>query len=265
MKTVIIDDIAFDPEVEGLKRGLHIEEGSEDERDFDRMLAEARSLARPKTIFGQAFVEPAGPDRVVVDGVEFKSRVLRVNLEGRRRSVVFAASSGMEMETWAASYASDDLMSYWADTVCEAALRCARERFGRTMKETMGFEKFSTMNPGSLEDWPVSQTDTPVLPARGHEGGHRARTHGQSPDDSQKIRVGDTVSRGGELRELPTLSPRGLSQSPPALRSRLVGEKVRQGRVIGEPLRDADAFREGHVPRQSSIHVTDRSLCSSHP
>ncbi|MGO8693079.1 MAG: hypothetical protein ACLQMF_05330 [Rectinemataceae bacterium] len=157
MKTVIIDDIAFDPEVEGLKRGLHIEEGSEDERDFDRMLAEARSLARPKTIFGQAFVEPAGPDRVVVDGVEFKSRVLRVNLEGRRRSVVFAASSGMEMETWAASYASDDLMSYWADTVCEAALRCARERFGRTMKETMGFEKFSTMNPGSLEDWPVSQ------------------------------------------------------------------------------------------------------------
>ncbi len=157
MKTVIIDDIAIDPEVEGLKRGLHIEEGSEDERDFDRMLAEARSLARPKTIFGQAFVEPAGPDRVVVDGVEFKSRVLRVNLEGRRRSVVFAASSGMEMETWAASYASDDLMSYWADTVCEAALRCARERFGRTMKETMGFEKFSTMNPGSLEDWPVSQ------------------------------------------------------------------------------------------------------------
>ena len=106
------------------------------------MLAEARSIARPKAIFGQAFVEPAGPDRVVVDGVEFKSRVLSVNLEGRHRSVVFAISSGMEIEIWAKARSADALMSYWTDTICEAALRCAIERFDRTMKEAMRFEKF---------------------------------------------------------------------------------------------------------------------------
>jgi hypothetical protein len=157
MDRIVIDDIAFAPDVEGLKKTLLIEAGSEDERDFDRMLAQARSIARPKVLFAQAFVEPAAPDRTMIDGLEFRSRVLALNLEGKHRVVVFALTGGREIETWAESYASDPLSSYWSDSICEAALRCASERFDLTMVNTMGFEKASTMSPGSLEDWPMSE------------------------------------------------------------------------------------------------------------
>ncbi len=157
METIIVDDMVFDPEAGELRKRLLIEEGSEDERDFDRMLAEARSVARPKAVFRQALVESAGPDRVLLDGVTFSSRVLAVNLKGRGRALAFALTSGREIETWAEAYAADALLSYWCDVILEAALLCARERFNAVVTGTLGFEKFSTMSPGSLEDWPLSE------------------------------------------------------------------------------------------------------------
>jgi len=157
METIIVDDMVFDPEAGALRRRLLIEDGSEDERDFGRMLAEARSVARPKAVFRPVLVEPAGPDRVFLEGVAFSSRVLAVNLEGRGRALAFALTSGREIETWAEAYASDALLSYWCDAILEAALLCARERFDAVVTGTMGFEKFSTMSPGSLEDWPISE------------------------------------------------------------------------------------------------------------
>jgi hypothetical protein len=157
MDQVIIDGIDFAPDSGSLKKRLFIESGSEDEREFDLMLSEARSIARPKAIFRQCLVELAGPDLVAIDGVEFRSRVLRVNLEKASRVIVFAASSGMEIETWSEAYSSDPVVKYWTETIREAALVSASERFQKAIAENLGFGKTSTMSPGSLEDWPITQ------------------------------------------------------------------------------------------------------------
>ncbi|MDA8409744.1 MAG: hypothetical protein M0001_05055, partial [Treponema sp.] len=157
MDSVIVDDIEYTPNAADLKRELLVEPGGDYESDFDRLFAEAMRLARPKLLFRQAMVEARGPGSVLIAGVEFKSHVLSTNLAGKGRVIAFAATSGAEIEDWAEKYASDSLWAYWTDALRESALLCARNRLAEIVERDLGMEKSSAMNPGSLEDWPMSE------------------------------------------------------------------------------------------------------------
>ena len=71
-----------------------------------------------------AYVEERGEDFVVIDGVRFDSRVLAVNLAQTHRVFPFVATSGVELDVWAASL-DDFLHRYWSEAIREAALRLA--------------------------------------------------------------------------------------------------------------------------------------------
>ena len=125
-------------------------------QEIERLAAEAEGIARPKALYGLAFIESRGEDYVVVDGVVLTSRVLRVNLDNGHRVFAYLATCGMELEDWATSI-SDVLHHYWAETIKEMALRSARKVLDEDLEARYRPGRTATMSPGRLVDWPLRE------------------------------------------------------------------------------------------------------------
>jgi hypothetical protein len=120
------------------------------------LVHEAETIVRPKALYKAVYIEAKHDDRVVIDGIELKSRVLRVNLEEAHRVFPFVATCGTEIEDWARSI--DDIMkSFWAETIQGIALRSAIKALDKHIDEYFSPGLTSRMSPGSLKDWPIQE------------------------------------------------------------------------------------------------------------
>ncbi len=153
---VVLDDIPFQINLAALLKKLRIKEGSGYVEQVTRMAEDAKAIARPKAYYRMAFVESKGDASVTIDGITFDSRVLRVNMDQAYRAFPYVATCGQEMEEWADTF-SDMLERYWADTIKEMALRNAINVLRVRMIERYRLARTSTMAPGSLADWPLTQ------------------------------------------------------------------------------------------------------------
>ena len=156
MNATRLNDIPVGINAEDLARELHIEGQSHYLERFTRLLEAARGIAKPKAMYGAAYVESKGDDHVVIDGIRFTSRVLRVNLEEAHRVFPFVATCGTELEAWARPI-DDVLERFWADRIMEAVLRAALQHMEEHLAKHLQPGKTATMNPGSLADWPLEQ------------------------------------------------------------------------------------------------------------
>ena len=166
MKSIILDEIPFQPSLEHAAQALRIRlgsarpgsarSGSSQIEQVSELLDQAREIARPKAIFRPVLVEERTEDRITLDGISFKSRVLQVNTRDVHRMFAFVATCGQELEEWKGSF-DDLLQSYYADQINALALQAAREALHEHLRERYRLKESSTMNPGSLEDWPISE------------------------------------------------------------------------------------------------------------
>ena len=154
--TVILDDIPFAPEEGELFDRLQIDDDSVFKADVIRLARDASALARPKGLYKLCPVEHTGDSTVLLDGILFTSRVLRVNLDGVYRAFPFLATCGRELDAWSASL-EDPLLAFWADTIKELALERAIEALGEHLMAAYHPGETAMMNPGSLTDWPISE------------------------------------------------------------------------------------------------------------
>jgi hypothetical protein len=156
MTNVVLDDVPFRLDFETLMRRVRVDEGSRHLDDLRRLADQAQTVARPKAMYKVGFIDDRGDDYVVVDGVTFTSRVLRVNLEQAHRVFLYVATCGDEIAAWAG--ALDDLLhQYWAETIQVMALGCASQAMNRHIEACYRPGKTAFMSPGSLGEWPLSQ------------------------------------------------------------------------------------------------------------
>jgi len=153
---VFLDDIQFKADRTALMRMLHIQEGSEDSKRLEELIREAEDIARPKLLYKTAYIDEKGEDSVTIEGIRFTSRVLRVNLDQVYRVFPYVMTCGREVEDWA-NQLEDFLERYWADKIMEAALASATKAFDEHFKENYPVGQTASMNPGSLEDWPITE------------------------------------------------------------------------------------------------------------
>jgi hypothetical protein len=135
---------------------LRIRENSESQFELSALLAQAIPLARPKAFFLECGVTARGEDWVEIDGVRFTSRVLSVNLKDAYRVFPFLATCGLELQVWANGVEAM-LHRFWAEAIKEAALFSALDSLNQCLEERFHPGKTTSMNPGSLEDWPIQQ------------------------------------------------------------------------------------------------------------
>ena len=156
MSNYVLEHIPFQVDLEELAKTVRLKPGSPMLDDLRQMASEAQALAKPKVIYRVALVEASGDRAVSIDGAEFTSRVLRVNLEKAHRVFPFVATCGRELKVWADTHA-DMVQRFWADAIMEQALFSAIQELDRRLEEHYQPGPLSTMNPGSLEDWPITQ------------------------------------------------------------------------------------------------------------
>lgn len=133
---------------------LRVKEGTGSARSVERLLKEAEAVAKPKALYGVAYVDQRAEESVEVGGQTFESRVLRVNLDPVHRIFPYVATCGTELDEWSSSI-DDMLESYWADAIKEMALRGAMHALSDHLEQRFRPGRMSRMSPGSLEDWPI--------------------------------------------------------------------------------------------------------------
>jgi hypothetical protein len=156
LNKIILDNIPFQIDTTDLMKTLHIPESSRHADNLKQLVESARSIGRPKAMYGVAFIESKNTDSVIVDGTMLNSRVLRVNLEQTQRVFPSVATCGTELERWARSLA-DLLHRFWAEVISEMALRSALQTLDEHLAQRYRPGPTSMMNPGSLDDWPLQE------------------------------------------------------------------------------------------------------------
>ena len=156
MNDIILDKIRFEPDLSLEFKRLHIMEGSQDATDFKYLFKEAQDIANPKAMYRLAYIDTRDETQVIIDGVTLSSRVLRINLDTSQHVFPFLGTCGIEGEDWAKSI-KDVFIGYWAEAIKEMALVAALTELESHLTKTFHPGHVSTMSPGSLEDWPISE------------------------------------------------------------------------------------------------------------
>jgi len=156
MNATVLDNFSFEIDHAALIKKMRVSEGSPYVDDLKRFAHDAQTIGRPKALYKVARVESKNDKSVVVDGDLLTSRVLRMNLDKVHRVFPFVATCGTELEDWANSM--DDLLHhYWALQISEMALHSAREYLQKHIEERYRLIRSSSMDPGSLPDWPLKE------------------------------------------------------------------------------------------------------------
>lgn len=155
MNPVVLDETRFEPDRDVLRDRLRIKDGSKQSGMFADLLDQARIVARPKALYRPVEYEIDG-DQVIVDGIVMESWLLRRNLEKECMAFPFVATCGHELDEWSAGL-EGMLQRFWADGVKEAALGSALAACCDHIEASHHPGALSMMNPGSLQDWPISE------------------------------------------------------------------------------------------------------------
>lgn len=153
----VLNDLPFSIDVDSVLTFRGIRRGNRrTERIIQELIDMVLPAARPKALYRVAYVEKRDGDSVYIDTVQFTSHVLRVNLEAVERVFPYAATCGTELDRIHFS-SKDYLKQYYLDGIKEMALRSATHHLAQYLQRTYALKQISRMNPGSLEDWPLTQ------------------------------------------------------------------------------------------------------------
>lgn len=155
MKTRIITNIQLKFNTDAMKAKLRITE-QEDMDLFNEMIKTVLEIANPKLIFKASYINERHEDAVTIDGRRFDCKLMKNNLADVNRVFPFTVTCGRELYDWAKKI-NDIFVQYWADHIMEVVLRNAVAVLYDTIKIQYGVSKLSSMNPGSLEGWPIEQ------------------------------------------------------------------------------------------------------------
>jgi len=154
----VLTDIPAALEAQSVMKQARIEPGADDAREFEALLGVATETARPKAMYRVSFVEAREADRVQIDGVAFRSRVLRKNLETVERVFPFVVTCGHEIDE-AHPAEGDMLKDFWWDVIKACLLGVARKHLKGHLDRKFRLGKTSSMGPGSgdVTVWPIEQ------------------------------------------------------------------------------------------------------------
>jgi hypothetical protein len=125
-------------------------------RMVSELIEQAAPVVRPKATYAVSLVSGRQDGTFEVDGVEFRSRVLSKNLEDVNRIFPYVATCGVEIDA-IKMHSGDLLRSYCLDILKALALMAAGTALEKHLTARYQLGRITHMNPGELQDWPVTQ------------------------------------------------------------------------------------------------------------
>lgn len=152
----VLADIPVELAFHQVLSDLHVPPDSEDAAAVAQLVENVRAVVNPKAVYGICYIEDRTANSVTISGITFTSRVLQVNLEKVHRVFPFVVTCGRELEH-IPGVDGDPLREYWLNHLRILALRAASARVKEHIGSTYQPGKMSSMSPGSLQDWPITQ------------------------------------------------------------------------------------------------------------
>jgi hypothetical protein len=143
-------------ECDAVAERLHVNPGRAGAVDIDTLLGQARSLIRLRAVYEVSYIGAKGEDTVEVGGATFHSRILRRNLDQAQKVFPFIMTAGPALEA-AASASGDLLKQYYLEEMANIALENGAAWLSERLKTRWGFSGLASMDPGSLDDWPITE------------------------------------------------------------------------------------------------------------
>jgi hypothetical protein len=139
-----------------IKKELHWRDRPGTSVDLPRLIKDAGALVRTRIVYKVSYIQKKEKDKITIEGVTFSSKVLQKNLETVERVFPFIITIGKDLERYA-SGCHDLLQQYYLEGLADIALGKAAQYLEQHLKRWYGLTGLSSMSPGSLEDWPISQ------------------------------------------------------------------------------------------------------------
>lgn len=152
----LISPISASLDPEHVVRLLRLDKRGEGEAEARSLINEAEALFRPRAFYRESFIESRAEGAVTIDGRVFRSKILRQNLDRAFKAFPYLVTVGPELERRASGLA-DPLRRYYLECLADAALEAAAETLRARILRESGFPLLSTMSPGSLPDWPITE------------------------------------------------------------------------------------------------------------
>jgi len=152
----ILENIPIRLNIEAVKKELHWRERTGASVNLPKLIRDAESLIKARIVYKVSYVERRGEDQVAIEGVTFLSKVLKKNLETVERVFPFIITIGKDLEGYA-SGCNDLLHQYYLEGLADMALSKAAQYLEQRLKRRYALTRLSSMSPGSLEDWPITQ------------------------------------------------------------------------------------------------------------
>ena len=167
MSLEILSPIPVHVDLRSIKKSTHVPEG--EEKRLVALTEAAQSVMAAKAIYRVSYVDSRGEDSVIIDGVPFKSKVLRKHLDKVERAFPYVVTLGSGLEGLEAA-SGDVLEKYYLDQIGNIAVVQAREHLKNTLAKRYGLEGLSYLGPGQLKDWPL-QAQEPLFALLGDVDG----------------------------------------------------------------------------------------------
>ena len=151
----ILKNIPVELKMAEIKRRLHIT------RDQDLNLVRelmdfSQNLFDAKALYKICYIDEKLEDAVKVDGLSFRSKVLRKNLDAVERIFPYVVTIGPEFEENVRN-CDDILRKYYLDMIGTLAIGSALKHLKKHLQSKYALGKVSFMSPGSLADWPIEE------------------------------------------------------------------------------------------------------------
>lgn len=155
MTVIHVDTENLEVNPESLIDELKIREQS-DRNKVETMIEAAKEIVRPRFLYREVYHEQNSEDSICIEEIVFRSKVLRINLEGIYRVYPFVVTIGYEIEEWSSGF-TDILDNYYANIVLQKILSSTKNYFYHYLENKYRLNKVSAMHPGSLDDWPIEE------------------------------------------------------------------------------------------------------------
>ena len=155
IKIVTIDGIPVQLDNEDILKKLHMDRKKGMTNNIHELVELAKSIITPRAIYVVAYISDKGKNTVSVGDTTFTSHVLSTNLASIGRFFPYVITIGKDLEERCKSMKL--LKQYCLEEIGNIALRTARKYLEDYLKSKYKLTRLSSMSPGRLTDWPITE------------------------------------------------------------------------------------------------------------
>jgi hypothetical protein len=155
-KVIVLDKIPFEFNVEAILKQMKIHG---DPKRFEVPIRELIDLvipvAKPKALIKVVCVDHKTPDMLQIDGVEFDSKLVRVNLDPVETAFVCMTTIGTEVE--AIEQPKEVMKKFCLDAMKNHLLFAATAYLRKFLQDNYQTGTLTNLNPGETASFPIAQ------------------------------------------------------------------------------------------------------------